>query len=98
MINYFKLIVLGVIAVFALIASNYARDLAYQVHAILIFLVAAGMFLWTLRSTDEPVPAKVLQTSYMDDVIRAGVIATAAWGSWGSLPAPSSRRNWPFRC
>lgn len=54
MINYFKLIVLGVIAVFALIASNYARDLAYQVHAILIFLVAAGMFLWTLRSTDEP--------------------------------------------
>ena len=83
MINYIKLIVLGVVAVFALVAANYARDAAYMVHAIIIFLVTAGLFLWTLRSTDEPVPAKVLETSYMDGVVRAGVIATAFWGVVG---------------
>ena len=34
MLNYIKLLVLGVVAVFALIAANYARDVAYMVHAI----------------------------------------------------------------
>ena len=87
MLNYIKLIVLGVVAVFALIAANYARDVAYMVHAIIIFLVAAGLFLWTLRRTDEPVPAKVLELSYMDGVVRAGVIATALWGVVGFLVA-----------
>ena len=83
MLNYIKLLVLGVVAVFALIAANYARDVAYMVHAIIIFLVAAGLFLWTLRRTDEPVPARVLETSYMDGVVRYGVIATAFWGVVG---------------
>ena len=83
MINYLKLILLGVVAIFSLIAANYARDAAYMVHAIIIFLVTAGLFLWTLRQTDEPVPAKVLETSYLDGVVRYGVIATAFWGVVG---------------
>ena len=83
MLNYIKLIVLGVVALFALIAANYARDVAYMVNALTIFLLAAGLFLWTLRNTDEPVPARVRELSYMDDVVRAGVIATAFWGVVG---------------
>ena len=76
MLNYIKLIALGLITLFAMIAASYARDLAYQVHAIIIMAVSAGLFLWTLRNTDEPVPAAVLETSYMDGVVRYGVIAT----------------------
>ncbi|MCU0907301.1 MAG: cbb3-type cytochrome c oxidase subunit I, partial [Rhodobacteraceae bacterium] len=86
MANYLKLVVLGLITLTAAIAANWARDLAYMVHAILIMLVAGGMFLWTLRHTDEPaVPAARLQGEYMDSVIRAGVIATAFWGVVGFL-------------
>ncbi len=85
MLNYIKLIALGLITLLAMIAASYARDLAYQVHAILIMAVSAGLFLWTLRNTDEPVPAAVLETSYMDGVVRYGVIATAFWGVTGFL-------------
>lgn len=82
--NYIKLIVLGLITIFALIAVNNARDLAYQVHAILIALISIGLFIYTLRRTDEPAqPAPA--NEYMDDVIRAGVIATAFWGVVGFL-------------
>ncbi len=82
--NYIKLIVLGLITIFALIAVNNARDLAYQVHAILIALISIGLFIYTLRRTDEPAqPAPA--NEYMDDVVRAGVIATAFWGVVGFL-------------
>ncbi|MGB0505932.1 MAG: cytochrome-c oxidase, cbb3-type subunit I [Pikeienuella sp.] len=76
-----KLIVLFLIGVFALMGANFAHDIAYQVHAILIFLVAAGMFIWTMRDekrAEEPGP-------YMDGVVRAGVIATTFWGLAGFL-------------
>ncbi len=44
-----KLVALGLIALLAAIAANYARDLAYMVHAILIMIIAGGMFLWQVR-------------------------------------------------
>ncbi|MBV1903616.1 MAG: cbb3-type cytochrome c oxidase subunit I, partial [Marinosulfonomonas sp.] len=81
--NYLKLIVLGLIALLAAIAANFGRDLPYQVHAIIIMLVAGGLFLWTVRRTDEPSPPPSLE--YMDGVVRAGVIATAFWGVVGFL-------------
>jgi len=84
MTEYIKLIALGVIALLAAIAANYARDLAYMVHGIIIMLVAGGMFLWVLRRMDEPrVPAR--QDEYLDSVIRYGVVATAFWGVVGFL-------------
>jgi len=81
--DYVKLVVLGLIALLAVIAASYARDFGYQVHALIIMVVAGGMFLYTLRRTDEPKPAPEL--GYMDDVVRAGVIATAFWGVVGFL-------------
>jgi cytochrome c oxidase cbb3-type subunit 1 len=99
--DYLKLVLLGVIAVVAAIAANYARDLAYQVHAIIIMLTAGGVFLWTLRRTDEPKLAG--DAGYLDGVIRAGVIATAFWGVVGlpgrrlhRLPAglPGAQLRW----
>ena len=86
MTNYIKLLVLGLVTLFAMIAANFARDLAYQVHMILIMLVSGGLFLWTLRRTDEPAYANAHpQDQYFDSVIRAGVIATAFWGVVGFL-------------
>ena len=84
MFNYIKLIVLGLVAVMAMIAANYGRDLAYQVNAITVALAAIITFIFVLRRTGEPeIPTD--QTRYLDGVVRAGVIATAAWGVVGFL-------------
>ncbi|MEO0667201.1 MAG: cytochrome-c oxidase, cbb3-type subunit I [Pseudomonadota bacterium] len=84
MAQYVKLIALGLITLAAAIAANYGRDLAYQVHAVLIMLIAGAMFLYEVRRTDEPVLATP-QNEYLDSVVRAGVIATAFWGIAGFL-------------
>ena len=84
MSNYIKLIVLGVVTLIAMMGINFARDLAYQVHAAIIMVVAGGLLLHTLRQIDEPV-TPISQNEYFDSVIRAGVIATAFWGVVGFL-------------
>ncbi len=81
---YLKPALLGLITLFAALAANFARDLSYQVHAIIILAVAGALFVWSVRRIDEPAPVPD-QTAYMDDVIRAGVIATAFWGAVGFL-------------
>jgi cytochrome c oxidase cbb3-type subunit I len=83
MLDYFKLIVLAVITLLAAMAANFAHDVAFQIHAIIIVLVAGGMFIYTLRHTNDP-PAPI-DTGYLDGVVRAGVIATAFWGVTGFL-------------
>ncbi|MGR3660125.1 MAG: cytochrome-c oxidase, cbb3-type subunit I [Paracoccaceae bacterium] len=81
--NTVKIITYGLIALLAAIAANYSRDIAYTIHAVIIMFVAGGLFLWTVRRTDEPVPASEL--GYFDGVVRAGVIATVFWGITGFL-------------
>jgi len=81
--NGIKAAVLGLIAILAAIAANYGHDLAYQVHAILIAAVAG--FLMTRFVGKMGEPPRPAPTGYMDDVIRAGVIATAFWGLAGFL-------------
>ena len=85
MSNYIKLFALGIVVVISMIAVNYARDVAYMVHAIIVMLVAMGLFIWTLRHTDDPVYNLDYSGEYMDGVVRAGVIATGAWGVVGFL-------------
>ncbi|MEO0863547.1 MAG: cbb3-type cytochrome c oxidase subunit I, partial [Pseudomonadota bacterium] len=84
MAQYIKLVVLGLVTLCAMIAANYGRDLSYQVHAVLIMVIAGALFLWEVRRTDEPA-APAPQNEYMDGVIRAGVIATSFWGIAGFL-------------
>ena len=67
--DYVKLIALALITVFAAIGADWGRDLAYQVHALLIMVIAAGMFIWVLRNTDEPPRSGVDANGYMDDVV-----------------------------
>ncbi|PTE22586.1 cytochrome-c oxidase, cbb3-type subunit I [Cereibacter changlensis] len=82
--DYLKLVVLGLIALGAAIVANKAHDLAFMINAVEVMLAAGFVFLWTLRKMDEP-RQPVLQTEYMDGVIRYGVVATAAWGVVGFL-------------
>jgi cytochrome c oxidase cbb3-type subunit 1 len=81
--DYVKLVVLGLIALGAAVAANYARDLAYQVNAIEVTIFAAVAFIVVLRGMYEP--KVVNEKEYMDDVIRAGLIATTFWGVIGFL-------------
>jgi cytochrome c oxidase cbb3-type subunit 1 len=77
-----KLIALAVVAVLAAIAANWARDIAYQVNALIVMAAASIYFIYIIRTVDRP---RAVTTGYMDDVVRAGVIATAFWGMVGFL-------------
>jgi len=79
--DIFKVALCAIIALAAAIAAHFARDLAYQVHALLVMVIAAGLALWALRQTGEPRPPAA--DGYMDGVIRAGVIAPTGWGIVG---------------
>ena len=81
--DWIKFAALGIVALCSAIAANWARDMAFQAHALIIMAVAAGLFVWTVRRADEPAPDR--SRAYMDDVIRAGVIATTLWGIVGML-------------
>ena len=72
MSDYVYILLLAIIAVFAAIAANYARDIAYQVNALTVMIIAAGLFGWKVRRTGEPEP----ETGYNDWGVRAGVVAT----------------------
>ena len=84
MLDYVKLLILGLVAVCAAIAANYARDAAYLVHALLIMSAAAITFVYVLRRTGE---AKLATPTneYMDGPVRAAAIATVFWGVVGFL-------------
>ena len=87
-----KLIALGLAAVLAAIAANYAHDLAYMVNAVTVMLAAGIAFIYVLRHMDEPRPsAAALEREYLDGVVRAGVIATAGWATF-SLASRASPR------
>jgi len=81
--DYIKLTIMGLVALFAAMAANFAHDLAYLVAALVIMLAAALTFFSILKGIGNP--AKLIETGYQDDVIRAGVIATTFWGVVGFL-------------
>ena len=83
MTNTLKLVALAVVTLFAMMAANFARDLSYQIHAIIVMLVSGGLFIIHTRRIGAP--AGPAPTGYMDDVVRAGVIATTFWGVVGFL-------------
>jgi cytochrome c oxidase cbb3-type subunit 1 len=85
--DYIKLAILGVIAVLAAIAANYAHDIAYMVNALTVMLAAGVTFIWALRRTGNAQPAldPHPEYEYNDGVVRAGVIATSLWGVVGFL-------------
>ncbi|MGR3812821.1 MAG: cytochrome-c oxidase, cbb3-type subunit I [Cognatishimia activa] len=78
----FRLVALALVVLVAAYAADQGRDLAFRIHGLIILLVAGVLFLWELRRSDAPAPVHA-QGDYKDDVVRAGVIATAFWGMAG---------------
>ena len=83
--DYIKAFLLAMVALVAAMGANWAQDAAYQLHAVLIMLIAFGMFLWVVLHAGEPQKQPVDTSGYQDGVIRAGIIATAFWGIVGFL-------------
>ncbi len=74
-------VVYGVIILAAAVATNFGRDLAYQVAAVTVILAAGILFIREVKLIGSPVPAPA--TGYMDNVVRYGLIATVFWGITG---------------
>ena len=96
--EYVKLAALAVVALLAAIAANFGQDLAYSFHAILIMVIAAGLFLWQLRQVDEE--KQVVDTSgYMDGPVRLRRGRHRLLGRGGLSGGRVHRASsWPFRC
>jgi len=66
-------------------AAIHAIDLAYQIAMIMFFAGASIWLMWlVVPAAQAPAPAAP-DHSYLDGVVRAGVIATAFWGIIGFL-------------
>ena len=81
---YMLVVLLGFVAV------SQAVDPAYATHGIVIILAALAALTVTLRRVEfgprgEWIVARAAPSGYMDDVVRAGVIATLFWGVVGFL-------------
>ena len=83
--DWIKIATFGAIALLAAIAANWARDLAYQVHALIVMAVAAGLVRLDRAPHGRAGRAAAGLDEYSDGVIRAGVIATTFWGLAGFL-------------
>ena len=86
MVHAARITGLGLLALLFALGANFGTDLAYRVHAFILMVLAAAGFIWAIRTAPlsaSPEPRPAPPTGYMDDVIRAGVIATAFWGVVG---------------
>jgi cytochrome c oxidase cbb3-type subunit I len=94
-----KLVALGSIALIAVILGAFGHDTGYVFHAYLIFAIAIGFFIYFARSFSfAPILATPnLEGSYLDGVIKAGIIATVFWGVAGFLVGVviASQLAWP---
>ena len=81
--------IFGFIAFVALLATAAAHDGLFAFHMGLVALIAFGAAAWQLRTIDfagaAAIPLKAASNGYMDDVVRAGVIATVFWGIAGFM-------------
>ncbi len=73
----------GMLVLLFAMAANWGLDPVYRAHALILMALAAVLFIGSIRSAGALRPAA--STGYMDDVVRAGVIATALWGVVGFL-------------
>lgn len=75
----------------AMLAAAFAQDSLFQAHMTVLCIAMALASIVMLRNLkfapdwDKSKPAKADPSEYMDDVIRAGVIATTFWGVVGFL-------------
>ncbi|MEL6748289.1 MAG: cytochrome-c oxidase, cbb3-type subunit I, partial [Pseudomonadota bacterium] len=97
---------LGVGAILAFLAASVSPDPLFSTHIYILFFILAGSLIVVLRRVEfapQDAGAIPLRTDdddggYMDDVIRAGVIATLFWGIVGFLVGIviAAQLAWPW--
>jgi len=94
-----KLISLGVVALVAVIVAAKGHDAAFVFHAYVISAVALGLIIYYSRSFSfaPATAAPATESTYSDEVIKAGMIATVFWGVAGFLLGVviASQLAWP---
>ena len=83
------IVIFGLITFVAVVLSAFAEDALFAFHMALIAVIAGVAAIWRMRTIDysktAAIPLNPLPAGYMDDVVRAGVIATVFWGIAGFL-------------
>ena len=76
MVNAARITALGPLVFLFAMAANYALDVVYQTHALILMAVALFGFIWTIRHASDPgaEPGPGPAEGYMDEVIRYGCI------------------------
>ncbi|MEL7429336.1 MAG: cytochrome-c oxidase, cbb3-type subunit I [Pseudomonadota bacterium] len=87
--NISEVMIVGLAAFLALLASAFSHDHLFQAHMAILAFVLFGSTLLLLRRTEFAGPDGKFEerdtSGYMDDVIRYGAIATLFWGIVGFL-------------
>jgi cytochrome c oxidase cbb3-type subunit 1 len=87
--NISEVMIVGLAAFLALLASAFSHDHLFQAHMAILAFVLFGSTLLLLRRTEFAGPDGTFEerdtSGYMDDVIRYGAIATLFWGITGFL-------------
>ena len=83
------IVIFGLITFVAVVLSAFAEDALFAFHMALIAVISGAAAIWRMRTIDytqtAAIPLRPIATGYMDDVVRAGVIATVFWGVAGFL-------------
>jgi cytochrome c oxidase cbb3-type subunit 1 len=85
------IIITALAAFTAMLAAAFGQDSLFQAHMTVLCIAMAIACIVMLRNLkfapdwDTAKPAKANPSEYMDDVVRAGVIATTFWGVVGFL-------------
>lgn len=81
--------IFGGIAFVAILFSAKAHDPLFAFHMGLVAVIALIGMVWRLKTMEvgngKAIPFREQPAGYMDDVVRAGVIATVFWGIAGFL-------------
>jgi cytochrome c oxidase cbb3-type subunit I len=94
-----KLVLLGAIALGALLLAAKGHDTGYIFHAYLVAVIATSFFIYFAKNFSYVAagPALDTESQYLDTVVKAGVIATVFWGVAGFLLGVivASELAWP---
>jgi cytochrome c oxidase cbb3-type subunit I len=95
-----KLVLLGAIALGALLLAAKGHDTGYIFHAYLVAVIATSFFIYFAKNFSYVAagPALDTESQYLDTVVKAGVIATVFWGVAGFLLGVivASELAWPI--
>ncbi len=78
-----QMAVLGLFSILSIIMWANAKDTPYAIHAIIFLLATVLGLIYLARSTKFDGASAADEGEYMDDVVKAGVIATVFWGIVG---------------